>query len=35
MFTPAHLRVPQRDRAILGGLLVGLAVAAWVALKND
>jgi predicted metal-binding membrane protein len=32
MFTPAHLRVPQRDRAILGGLLVGLAVAAWVAL---
>jgi predicted metal-binding membrane protein len=32
MFTPAHLRVPHRDRAILGGLLIGLAVAAWLAL---
>ena len=32
MFTPAHLRVPRRDRAILGGLLIGLASAAWLAL---
>jgi predicted metal-binding membrane protein len=32
MFTPAHLRAPQRDRAILGGLLIGLAAAAWLAL---
>jgi predicted metal-binding membrane protein len=32
MFTPAHLRVPHRDHAILGGLLVGLAIAAWAAL---
>jgi predicted metal-binding membrane protein len=32
MFTPAHLRVPQRDRAILGGLLIGLALAAWLTL---
>jgi predicted metal-binding membrane protein len=33
MFAPAHLRVPHRDQAILGGLLAALAVAAWVALK--
>jgi predicted metal-binding membrane protein len=32
MFAPAHLRFPRRDRAILGGLLVALAVAAWLAL---
>lgn len=32
MFAPAHLRVPRRDQAILGGLLVGLAVAASLAL---
>jgi predicted metal-binding membrane protein len=32
MFAPAHLRVPGRDRVILGGLLAGLAVTAWVAL---
>ncbi|MGH2475373.1 MAG: DUF2182 domain-containing protein [Candidatus Limnocylindrales bacterium] len=32
MFTPAHLRLPRRDRAILGGLLVALAVTAWLAL---
>ena len=32
MFAPAHLRVPRRDRAILGGSLVALAVAAWLAL---
>src|SRR5829696_7950533 len=32
MFAPAHLRIPHRDQAILGGLLVGLAVAAWLAL---
>jgi predicted metal-binding membrane protein len=32
MFAPAHLRVPGRDRVILGGLLAALAVAAWVAL---
>ena len=32
MFAPAHLRVPRRDRAILGGPLVALAVAAWLAL---
>jgi predicted metal-binding membrane protein len=32
MFTPAHLRLPRRDRAILGGILVVLAVTAWVAL---
>jgi predicted metal-binding membrane protein len=32
MFAPAHLRVPRRDRVILGGLLAALAVAAWVAL---
>jgi predicted metal-binding membrane protein len=33
MFAPAHLRVPGRDRAILGALLAGLAVAAWIALR--
>ncbi len=32
MFTPAHLRVPTRDRAVLGGLLIGLALTAWLAL---
>jgi predicted metal-binding membrane protein len=32
MFAPAHLRVPRRDQAILGGLLAALAVVAWVAL---
>jgi predicted metal-binding membrane protein len=32
MFAPAHLRTPRRDRAILGGSLVALAAAAWVAL---
>ena len=32
MFAPAHLRVPRRDRAILGGLLGTLAVAAWLTL---
>jgi predicted metal-binding membrane protein len=32
MFAPAHLRAPLRDRAILGGSLVALAVAAWFAL---
>ncbi len=32
MFAPAHLRVPRRDRAILGGLLGALALAAWLAL---
>jgi predicted metal-binding membrane protein len=32
MFAPAHLRVPRRDRAILGGLLGALAVAAWLAM---
>jgi predicted metal-binding membrane protein len=32
MFAPAHLRVPRRDRAILAGLLAGLAIAAWLAL---
>ncbi len=32
MFTPAHLRRPRRDRAILGGSLVALAVTAWLAL---
>jgi len=33
MFAPAHLRVPRRDRAILGGLLGTLAVAAWLTLS--
>jgi predicted metal-binding membrane protein len=32
MFAPAHLRAPRRDRAILGGSLAALAVAAWLAL---
>jgi predicted metal-binding membrane protein len=32
VFAPAHLRAPGRDRAILGGSLVALAVAAWLAL---
>ena len=32
MFAPAHLRAPRRDRAILGGSLVALAAAAWIAL---
>jgi predicted metal-binding membrane protein len=32
MFAPAHLRAPRRDRAILGGSLVALAVAAGLAL---
>jgi predicted metal-binding membrane protein len=32
MFAPAHLRVPRRDRALLGGLLGALAMAAWLAL---
>jgi predicted metal-binding membrane protein len=32
MFSPAHLRAPRRDQAILGGLLVALAGAAWLAL---
>ena len=32
MFSPAHLRVPRRDQAILAGLLVALAVSAWLAL---
>ena len=32
MFTPAHLRAPRRDRAILAGSLVALAGAAWLAL---
>ena len=32
MFSPAHLRAPLRDQAILGGLLVALAASAWLAL---
>ena len=32
MFSPAHLRAPRRDQAILGGLLVAMAASAWVAL---
>ena len=32
MFAPAHLRAPRRDRTILAGSLVALAVAAWLAL---
>jgi len=32
MFSPAHLRVPRRDQAILGGLLVAIAASAWLAL---
>jgi len=31
MFAPAHLRLPRRDRTILGGALAALAVAAWLA----
>src|SRR6476659_1222891 len=32
MFSPAHLRAPRRDQAILGGLLVAIAATAWLAL---
>ena len=32
MFAPAHLRVPRRDRAILGAALGALALAAWLVL---
>jgi predicted metal-binding membrane protein len=32
MFAPAHLRVPRRDRLILGGMLGALAGAAWLVL---
>lgn len=32
MFSPAHLRAPGRDRAILAGALVAIAGLAWVAL---
>ena len=32
MFTPAHLRAPRRDRAILGGSLAMLALVAWLTL---
>lgn len=32
MFAPSHLRVPRRDRAILAGSLVAMAVIAWLAL---
>jgi predicted metal-binding membrane protein len=32
MFAPAHLRAARRDRAILGGSLIGIAVVAWLAL---
>ncbi|HUP55776.1 MAG TPA: DUF2182 domain-containing protein, partial [Methylomirabilota bacterium] len=32
MFTPAHLRVPGRDRAILIGSLGAISVVAWLAL---
>src|SRR3990170_3843595 len=32
MFSPAHLRAPGRDRAILTGVLVAIAGLAWVAL---
>ncbi|MEX1169820.1 MAG: DUF2182 domain-containing protein [Chloroflexota bacterium] len=32
MFTAAHLRAPRRDRAILIGSLLALAVAAWLSL---
>lgn len=32
MFSPAHLRVPGRDRAILAGSLLALAALAWLAL---
>ena len=32
MFTSAHLRDPRRDRAILVGSLVALALVAWLSL---
>jgi predicted metal-binding membrane protein len=32
MFAPAHLRVAHRDRAILGGSLVAIAIVAWLVL---
>src|SRR5690242_3297608 len=32
MFTPAHLRDPHRDRAILGAALLGLCGVAWLTL---
>ena len=32
MFSPTHLRVARRDRAILAGTLLGLAATAWLAL---
>ena len=32
MFAPAHLRDPRRDRAVLGGALVGLSAVAWLSL---
>jgi predicted metal-binding membrane protein len=32
MFTAAHLRAPRRDRAILVGSLVALALAAWLSI---
>ena len=32
MFSPAHLRAPGRDRAILTGSLVAIAALAWLAL---
>ena len=32
MFAPAHLRVPNRDRAILTGSLIAIAATAWLAL---
>jgi predicted metal-binding membrane protein len=32
MFTPAHLRVPRRDRAILGAALGALVLVAWLTL---
>ena len=32
MFTSEHLRDPRRDRALLGGSLVGSAVVAWLSL---
>jgi predicted metal-binding membrane protein len=32
MFAPTHLRAPRRDRALLGGLLLTIAAAAWLAL---
>jgi predicted metal-binding membrane protein len=32
MFTPAHLRDPRRDRAILAGAIAGMSFLAWVSL---